>query len=69
MERKTAWEVTVEGRIIGTVERLEGDRWHVEVTGVKTSEPSQTFKGRGVLVDYLDWLAPGWHTTPIFAEV
>ena len=69
MERKTAWEITVDGRIIGTVERLEGDRWHVEVTGVKTSEPSQTFKGRGVLVDYLDWLAPGWHTEPIFAEV
>lgn len=52
-------EVTSRGRVVGTVEPLEDGRYKTKITGVKTSQPSQVFKGREVLVDYLDWLTDG----------
>lgn len=52
-------EITSRGRAVGTVERLEDGRYKTNITGVKTSEPCQVFKGREVLVDYLEWLTDG----------
>lgn len=52
-------EITSRGKVVGTVEPLEGGRFKTNITGVKTSEPCEIYKGRDVLVKYLDWLTDG----------